>query len=167
MVSVDENKGIQQLPKKRFTMERPFYFTLSFLFLSLFSYSQISLDVEGDSKIQGKLELQASPTNYTSVIIGLRAGEMDMTGFQNVFLGWEAGRFNVNSGNNTAIGSQALLSNSGGWNTAVGSGSMFYSLGVKNTAIGTEALVFNANGENNVSIGYQSGLNSTGSNRDG
>lgn len=56
---------------------------------------------------------------------------------------------------NTAIGNEALKSNRGGYNTAVGSFSMIKNLnGACNIGVGAMALSENQNGVNNVGIGY-------------
>jgi hypothetical protein len=75
-------------------------------------------------------------------------------GHQNTVLGNDALLHNA-GGNNTAIGFQALFSNTdGAWNTAVGESALhFNTTGNYNTAIGVDALYLNTTGFSNTAIG--------------
>ncbi len=112
-----------------------------------------------------------------------KAGRIDHT-MGNTFFGYQTGNSINLGGYNTAIGQQALLTNTDGtfniavgiqslyWNTT-GSGStavgafalQFNTTGVQNTAIGMEALSANTTGQNNTSTGMSSlEDNTTGNN---
>jgi trimeric autotransporter adhesin len=75
-------------------------------------------------------------------------------GHQNTVLGNDA-LLNNAGGNNTAIGFQALFSNTDGfWNTAIGESALhFNTTGIYNTAIGVDALYLNTTGFSNTAIG--------------
>lgn len=69
-----------------------------------------------------------------------------------------------NSNGNTAVGSGALSQNQGGDNTAVGSNAMFSNTtGGFNTAVGINALYSNTTGNNNTALGQEAlEMNTTG-----
>ena len=83
-----------------------------------------------------------------------RGGGNDIT---NNAVGYQALQYNVGN-NNTAIGSQALLSNTNGaLNTATGGSSLYSNTnGFSNTANGTYSLYSNSTGNNNTATGQGS-----------
>lgn len=84
-----------------------------------------------------------------SIAIGNNAGlNDDLTANGNVFIGESSGMNNITGTSNTAIGNNALQSNTRS----------------SNTAIGNFSLKNNSNGNNNVAVGNYSGSSSTGSN---
>jgi hypothetical protein len=101
--------------------------------------------------------LYASITN-ANLFAGLAAGDpANNTGDDNTAIGNEALYSNTNGIENTAIGSQALYYNtSGGDNTAIGFGALPHNTsGSDNTANGIEALFSNTTGSDNTANGYQ------------
>jgi len=98
----------------------------------------------------------------------LHAGRIEnAAGTANTFFGFQAGNgsYNCANGNNTAMGYQALLSNTtGGGNTAVGTGSLLdETIGGDNSAVGTYALANTqgAGGQQNTAIGYYAASQNT------
>ena len=82
-----------------------------------------------------------------NIFWGVRAGQLNTTGFSNIAIGTDALRLN-NRSNLVAIGDSALFHN--------GFGSAFLTNSVSNTAIGSKALFTNALGSENTAVGYQS-----------
>src|SRR5213080_3222736 len=63
---------------------------------------------------------------------------------------------------NMAIGFNALFSNTtGSWNTANGFQALGSTTGSSNTGIGYQALAFNTRGTNNIALGASAGINLT------
>ena len=87
------------------------------------------------------------------------------TGFQNVANGVQALFSNTTGFHNMAAGFQALFSNTtGNHNTADGDNALVHTTtGILNTAVGGHALDQNVTGSSNVGLGFQAGLNITGS----
>lgn len=100
--------------------------------------------------------------------IGTNSMVANTSGFSNTAVGYEAMRLNNVSGGaeNTAIGAWAFRNNSSGVeNTVLGSGAGMNNIsGSRNTFIGRFAGRYNLGG-NNVFLGYQAGLNETGSDK--
>ncbi|MDH3651147.1 MAG: hypothetical protein OEQ53_15790, partial [Saprospiraceae bacterium] len=125
------------------------------------------LDVEGDVKIRGNIDIN-HPEDTTSVFIGRNAGlnmDFSSTGF-NTFMGSNAGFSNMDGYSNTFIGQQAGFKNmSGATNTFVGSNAGFSNMnGTGNTFFGRQAGYRNTTGWSNVFFGEWAGLsNTTGS----
>ena len=156
-----------------------------FLLLCLISFSfillqaQPRLNVEGDARITGKLELSQSATD-SSVVIGLNAGNIDNTynnlhlganagshslfGRQNTFVGHRAGDSTLNH-QNTFIGYRAGSGSQYGWeNTFIGFMTGIITDGQKNVFVGGQAGMGNTLGDSNVFLGTQAGVtNITGS----
>lgn len=85
----------------------------------------------------------------------------------NTALGYQALVSNTSGGTNTAVGTSALYYNTtGGDNTAIGTNALLVNTtGIRNTAIGSQALQYNATGSNNTAVGRLSMYgNTTGSN---
>src|SRR6516164_2590391 len=63
---------------------------------------------------------------------------------------------------NTAVGQNALLNNTGANNTAIGFNALLSNTtGFLNTAIGVQALQFNTTGTNNTAAGFEALFNNT------
>jgi hypothetical protein len=146
-----------------------------------FSVAGGFIDVDGTTggyKIDNNLILQASSTNF-STLVGQSAGAaLNTTGLYNTALGYEALKTATTSDNNVAIGYQALSSvwqRDGGYsqsNTAIGYQALKNSTtgylnvavgylagtamttGQQNVAIGAQALQANQSGSNNMALGY-------------
>jgi len=67
--------------------------------------AQVKLNVEGDTKITGKLELLQAPNNF-SIFIGTNAGQNDSGDNHSTFIGYNAG-LNNTANDNTFLGYQA------------------------------------------------------------
>ena len=90
-----------------------------------------------------------------NIVIGAYTGETDTAANNMVLVGNGAGQFNQRDGI-VAIGTQALLQNSIGLNTATQGDSAAY-----NTAVGFNAMRQNNKGGWNTAVGYQSARNNT------
>ncbi|MDI3321397.1 hypothetical protein [Pinibacter soli] len=67
-----------------------------------------------------------------------------------------------NLGQNTALGSNALMSNTGAYNTAIGYSTLVYNTtGIRNTAVGVWALPQNTTGNYNTAVGFQTLYNNS------
>jgi hypothetical protein len=116
--------------------------------------------------------LPLTTTHLVIDVYGYFTDVEQLMGLGNTALGFHALLVNTPSDggvgtNNTAVGAQALQSNtSGGFNTAMGAsalGSNTTSFG--NTAVGAQALGSNTTGSNNTAMGVDAlGNNTTGSN---
>ncbi|MCB0514668.1 MAG: tail fiber domain-containing protein [Chitinophagales bacterium] len=146
------------------------------------------LDVYGDAKIEGKLDI-ATPQGQ-NIYIGTNAGYFDSLGVHNVALGigalykngdrsdlvaiGDSALYNNGIGatllyeatNNTAVGSKALYSNTtGNDNTANGELALYSNTtGNSNIAIGVKALYFNTTGKHNTANGKQALIFNTSGN---
>ncbi len=80
------------------------------------------------------------------------------------FIGYQAGNVNVGA-NNTAVGYQALLRNTTGFeNVAAGKDALYNNItGEANVAIGTQALLNNTAGGSNTAVGYDALRSNTAS----
>jgi hypothetical protein len=113
--------------------------------------------------IDGNLILQASSTNF-STLIGIGAGSaLNSSGTFNTAVGQNTLTVSTSSILNTAIGMNALNANtSGNNNTALGVASLYANTtGANNTASGVSALQQNTTGINNVGFGYGSLFSNT------
>jgi hypothetical protein len=119
----------------------------------------------GGYKIDGNLILQASSTNF-STLVGQSAGAALLAdGLYSTALGYQALMTATSSIYNTAVGYQALYSNTtGGDNTANGTSALYSNTtGYYNTANGTDALSFNTTGSYNAANGVNAlSRNTTG-----
>jgi hypothetical protein len=118
----------------------------------------------------------------TPTALGTVYGAMDTGAYGQAFIGYGAGGSNTTSAsNNTAMGNEALYSNTAGthnsafgfkalWSTATGGdeNSAFGSLalyanttGDSNVAVGRQALRFNTTASFNTAVGYQAGYGIT------
>lgn len=141
-------------------------FTILLLCCSFSLTAQLRLNVRGDAKITGQLDLSSSGSN---MFIGVDTGESTTTGTANTIIGQAAGAFNSEGGSNTFLGVLSGFSNtSGDENTFIGMTAGFSNLtGSFNTFIGNDA-GRNTNGPNaawNTFVGVSSGRsNTTGQN---
>ncbi len=140
--------------------------------------AQIQLDVAGDSKIAGQLEI-IKAVGDSSIYIGARSG-FNYSGTMSTFLGANTGRPNSGGSWNTFIGYNAGISNGSSGNTFIGRGAgklnnsysnLFIgnvagrdNTGYENTIIGTQAGLF-SNGFGHVFIGAFAGISETGNNK--
>jgi trimeric autotransporter adhesin len=107
----------------------------------------------GGYKIDNNLILQASSTNFATIVGQLAAPSILSTTLGNTAIGYQSLNSATSSTQNTAVGYQALW---GGGTTVSNSG--------ENTAIGFQALRVNAGGNQNTAIGNQTlRANTTGS----
>lgn len=150
------------------------------LFLAISLQAQLKLDVVGDSRITGRLDLQTASggnlflgfntgqnnmTGTQNTFAGTKAGESNETGNENTFFGALAGSANTSGSDNVFVGNQAgKLNTSGRYNTFVGSFSgLFSTLGSENTMIGNGAGNLNTSGFRNTFVGRLAGFtNETG-----
>jgi hypothetical protein len=118
-----------------------------------------SLDVNGDSIING-LNIGRGGGNIDSnTRVGFNALLNNTTGSQNTAIGFNALNNNTTGSQNTAIGRDALLNNTTGINnTAIGRVALLNNTtGSDNTAIGRDALFSNTTGGRNTAIGLNAG----------
>ena len=138
-------------------------------------------DIEGDSKIKGKLDI-ADKMDITSIyvgtntgintntgvpnyntFIGTSAGQTNVVGNENSFFGSYAGFLNVQGYNNSFFGSLAGLTNVGGsWNAFFGSGAGSSNTeGDWNTFFGHRSGYSNNQGDGNAFFGHLTGESNT------
>jgi hypothetical protein len=83
------------------------------------------------------------------------AGKVIVNGGDITVNGVTVGKGKGNVSTNTAVGTEAMLSNTGGDNTAVGWRSLYANTsGTNNTAFGTGTMVANTTGKYNTALGY-------------
>lgn len=134
---------------------------LSFLLGSISLTGQMRLDVAGDARIKGRLEINSGSSN---LFIGQNAGLGTTSGTNNLFLGNSAGLSNTEGESNIFIGPVAGFSNTSGMrNTVIGAGAgLFNTAGSFNTFLGDEA-GRSSTADNNTFIGSKAGFaNTTG-----
>ncbi|HWD19618.1 MAG TPA: tail fiber domain-containing protein [Verrucomicrobiae bacterium] len=110
----------------------------------------------GTLTVSNNLNLAATTTAASGIIYAGSATLMHSYGTQNFFAGAGAGNLTMTgTGQNTAIGYQALKANTtGAANTAVGASALAANTtGANNTAVGGLALTANTTGANNTAIG--------------
>lgn len=111
-------------------------------------------------------DLTDAASDGSSVFLGAGAGvNDDGSANDNTALGIDALASNSDGFGNTAVGKEALTSNtSGGANTALGGGALGSNLtGARNVAVGAGALASNTNGGQNIAVGVSPLIyNSTG-----
>jgi trimeric autotransporter adhesin len=127
--------------------------------------------ITGGYRIDGIPALQASSTNFSTVVGLFAAPFLNSSATGNTALGYLALNSATSSPSNTAVGYQALWGagtniSSKGFNTALG----YFALrtntsGTRNIAAGAQALMINTTGSSNTALGYSSLFaNTTGSN---
>lgn len=99
--------------------------------------------------------------NYTTAE-GCNALSLLTTGAANTGVGWYS-LFSAREANfNTSVGAGALALNISDSNTAVGTAALLLNTGGEfNTAVGTGALLYNASGDDNTAIGFDALTNNT------
>lgn len=131
-----------------------------FLLISFSLAAQLRLNIEGDAKISGQLELGG---NRNNVILGYLAG-LSTTGNWNTFIGTSSGGANTSGSQNTFYGNNSGRSNiEGGTNTFIGYFAGYNSNAYGNTFVGNDAGLSNTAGIWNTYLGNLSGRSSTGS----
>jgi Collagen triple helix repeat (20 copies)/Chaperone of endosialidase len=127
------------------------------------------LDVAGAINTSAQYNIQNSRVlgvGSSNLFVGLGAGQSNTSNAnQNTGAGFNA-LLNNTGGANTAVGSSALQSNTtGGLNTALGSLALFSNNGSRNTSVGSAALQANTSGNDNTATGTQALLsNNIGAN---
>lgn len=122
--------------------------------------AQFRLDVVGDAKIQGTLEL-TKEAGDSSIFIGMNAGWIDDGNNENIFIGADAGKLNIRGASNTFIGYKAgTRSSNSSRNSIFGHYAGKESEGWSNCFFG-ESSGANNNGAFNAFFGMESGLNNT------
>jgi hypothetical protein len=125
------------------------------------------LDVAGAVNTSSQYNIQNSRVlgvGSSNLFVGLGAGQSNTSNAnQNTGAGFNA-LLNNTGGANTAVGSSALQSNTtGGLNTALGSLALFSNNASRNTSVGSAALQTNTSGNDNTATGTQALLsNNTG-----
>jgi len=130
---------------------------------TIFETSTADVGINTTSPI-ATLDVNGTVNAATSFSLGGNAFAFGSFANQSVFLGF-AGNFTTTGSWNTAVGSQALLSDtSGSYNTASGYQALLSNTtGTNNTAIGYQALFSNISGTDNSASGQGAlGNNSTG-----
>ena len=155
------------------------YFFLScFLSCLFFTLSaQIRLDIEGDAKIRGTIDLIKAESDSSlfiganaginddgmdndNVFIGTNSGKVNTFGDWNTFIGNDSGERNIGGSRNVFIGKFAGFLNANGLNnTFIGTGAGYSNQGHYNTFIGRNAGTNSVNGDQNIFIGYHAGQN--------
>jgi hypothetical protein len=101
----------------------------------------------------------ANLTGSANSAFGNAALAQNQSGNHNMAIGYQSLYSNVSSSENTAVGFQASYYQTGGYNTAIGSGALFgasgTSSGTNNTALGYQALRATTTGAENMAIGSQ------------
>lgn len=148
------------------------------LVLGTTMFGQFRLDVEGDAKIRGKIELLQA-VGDSSLFIGVNAGSEDNGYNKNMFIGTDAGKINDSGMYNTFVGHQAGRKNrtnnknsffgyhagieSSGWNNSFfGESAGANNGGVHSSFYGVEAGMNNLDWYN-ACFGNYAGRNSEGS----
>ena len=145
-------------------------------------FGNVKLTTTGATSING---LSDAIYDGSSLFLGSGAGSNDDgTTNKNTAVGLNALNHNITGSENTAHGYEALFWNSGSENTAIGINALFNNTnGDNNVGVGARANFYNQGGSNNtmigfragegpsahtksgsIFIGYQAGLNETGSN---
>jgi len=114
--------------------------------------AQLRLDVAGDVKIRGKMDIN---TANSSLIIGMDSG-LNTTGVSNTFIGISAGKNTVTNIRNTFVGASAGINNKGNENTFLGSSAGAINIvGDKNVFIGASASSLTNDLNKSIAIGYK------------
>jgi hypothetical protein len=130
-----------------------------------------NLNLENSTATSGNILMGGVPFisnfgNHNAFFGGL-AGNLTMTGYDNTAVGYQALLTNTTGSDNTANGVGALYFNtSGSSNTANGSGALLFNTGGGgNTAAGYDALFYNTTGQYNTAFGVAAlSYNTSGSN---
>ncbi len=110
----------------------------------------------------GSLQIAGTPFLHNfgidNTFVGVRAGNLTMSGDSNVAVGDSSLSINDSGASNTAVGSLSLLNNPVGLaNTALGANTLTTNdSGNFNTAVGSNSLVSNISGQYNTAVGVAS-----------
>ncbi len=121
------------------------------------------LDVEGDSKVRGRLDI-SNLVDATSINIGINAGLVTDAGMKyNSYVGAYAGSNNITGQNNAFFGSfSGLLNTQGRDNSFYGMFSGLSTLrGSTNSFFGAESGLSNIDGDGNCFFGFKAGHSNT------
>jgi hypothetical protein len=112
--------------------------------------------------LTGNLTLPATSSTAGNIVQGATR-VLHTFGTNNLFVGAGAGNYTMTgTGSNTAVGVNALSSNtSGDFNTACGAGALLSSTGSANTATGVNALADTTSGSANTALGVDALSNNT------
>lgn len=136
--------------------------------------AQFRLDVTGNSRLVGKVQIHTADTSSLfigldagrdypgghnpNVGIGQDAGQRVTTGFSNTFVGNLSGRVTVSGYYNTFLGHAAGYLNTASNNTFLGAvAGIGNTTGTQNTFVGSSAGQNNKGGSNNTFIGFLAG----------
>ncbi len=155
------------------------FFILFCTLISVQLFGQEQLDVEGDAKIRGKLDLhdlndstslyvgygiEYGLFNLKNTFVGVKAGENTTTGGSNSFFGYQSGAENA-GGSNAFFGYHSGKNNDGTSNAFYGYRAGESNENSLNAFFGAESGKTNTSGEYNAFFGAETGNNnSTGSN---
>ena len=130
--------------------------------LLFYNLSAQHVDIEGDARIEGKLNIISS-VGDSSIFMGANAGMNDDGTNSNTFIGTNAGRSNSNGSMNTFMGNHAGRANIGGdENTFIGAGAgKTNSNASSGTFVGANAGSANTQGYYNTFLGGYAGENNT------
>jgi hypothetical protein len=104
----------------------------------------------------GEIAISSRNTAMGHLALRNNVVTLPINGIHNTAIGSEALLSNVNGSSNTAVGYRAIgLTASGGRNTAVGGSCMLNTTGNDNSAVGYNALSSNRLGSGNVAMGYE------------
>lgn len=135
---------------------------ITFCILLYFHKSEVlaqhHLDVDGNGKILGKLEL--STADSISLFIGVEAGRDYTGGNPNLGIGRDAGQRVTDGFSNTFVGNLAGRVTIGGYfNTFLGHAAGFLNTASNNTFLGAVAGIGNTDGFQNTFVGAAAGQN--------
>jgi hypothetical protein len=145
-------------------MKNRLFFVLLTILVMHGIQAQVRLNVEGEARIIGRIEVQKSTTD-SSLYIGPGAGVNDLDKNQSTFIGNHAGHYNTRGFRNVFVGHEAGRFNTEGWgNVYVGTNAGEYSTdGFSNVFLGEETGTVNTTGSVNTFLGRAAGR----TNRDG
>ncbi|MBC3788883.1 hypothetical protein [Spirosoma utsteinense] len=126
--------------------------------------SDVSLPLGKSLQVDGIPFLRLLAANTGNVMMGIGAGQTNVSGKLNTFIGQQAG-FNAVADSNTFVGFQA------GFSTTTGKSNTFFganagrgnSMGSRNTFVGRNTGLNSSNGDDNVYLGHNAGQYDQGS----
>lgn len=120
-------------------------------------HAQLKLDVAGNARIKGRLDVQSDGT--LNLFIGPSSGLNNTDGKNNIFIGPVAGFSNTSGSRNTIIGAgTGLLNMTGSFNTFLGDEAGRSNTAGNNTFIGSKSGYANTEGQMNTFVGHLAGL---------
>ena len=130
-------------------------FFLMLILMPVVMWSQEQLNVQGDAKIRGHLDINASE-DTSSIFIGRNAVPINVSNGRNTFVGVNAGGNEDDPSDNAFFGFHAGRNNSGNGNSFFGSTSGVDNNGSDNAFFGNRAGMKN-NGTSNAFFGFGAG----------